>query len=611
MPRPTTQRQPLGLISPNTLSPTHQRDASKSTPTRQRYTSLGKIHNRGIPSSPRSPTKDAIISSSSVKVDLITPPRIPPAVHGHDPSGEIIRNDDDKLGEMGMGMGDWFPSLIRRSTKSSKSLLNLEKDTREVVESGNSKVWVRRRKRRSACRMQDTLMSLSTELPTTRHPSYLATLATSLAPYNPDISPSLILLPSHHSPTGHARDFSPALGVAFNSIAKSYDSSMARAHGRRRLLAVAGEEGGVRVVDVDQGLGPHRESRGLWWRAHANAIFDISWSPDDTSIMTTSGDQTTRLHSVEGPEPRLLATLRGHTSSIKTAVFFDPSRSHVNDTNIIASGGRDGNILIYDLRCRGRIGSEQHRRRTKARYSLGVPGFSVQDGMNLDPVMIVQAAHGEAGKRGISGRTATRSVTSLVALQAMPGVLASGGSFDGIVKLWDLRFTPDIKNDSNSSSSCTPLGILPDPTLIPGRRSRSINSLVESPTTGDLYALCGDSQIHTLRPSAYSQEGDSIAILPQKYSDPSLLVSSFYVKMAVSSDGKYLASGSCQRGLMTWQVNPKGCERATRFGDGKKKEVCAVDWGHELLAGTTEDSETRIWRPRWAVEGGDLIGPIE
>ena len=113
----------------------------------------------------------------------------------------------------------------------------------------------------------------------------MSTLVTSLAPYNPLTPPSILLLPSLHPPTGRPRDFAPPLSVAFSHIAKRWDASEARSAGLRRLIAVAGEEGGVRILDVDEGLGSHREEKGFWWRAHSNAVFDMKWSGDDCRIV--------------------------------------------------------------------------------------------------------------------------------------------------------------------------------------------------------------------------------------------------------------------------------------------------------------------------------------
>jgi hypothetical protein len=55
--------------------------------------------------------------------------------------------------------------------------------------------------------------------------------------------------------------------------------------GKQRLLAIGGEEGGVRIINVDEGLGVHREEKGQWWRAHPNAVFDLKWSGDDSRIV--------------------------------------------------------------------------------------------------------------------------------------------------------------------------------------------------------------------------------------------------------------------------------------------------------------------------------------
>ncbi|WVR03240.1 hypothetical protein IAU60_000231 [Kwoniella sp. DSM 27419] len=490
-------------------------------------------------------------------------------------------------------------------------------------------VWRRGRKRLGVAACRSSLLDPSLQRLITTQDPYLSTLVTSTLPYHPLVPPSLLLLPSIHPPTGRPREFAPPLSLAFNSIAKNYDMPSARAAGLRRLIAVAGEEGGVRILDVDEGLGGHREEKGFWWRAHGNAIFDLKWSKDDTRVLTASGDQTTRLHALTTPTPTLLATLRGHTSSVKTTVFLDPTRcaGDPSDSSIIATGGRDGNILIYDIRCQGRrvthghdslspspgpSGSSRRSSRERERYADGVPGFTAQSGrgMELDPVMTIKAAHGD-GKRG-AGRTATRSVTSLVALQSMPGVLASGGSFDGIVKLWDLRFPAPTTRSPEPRPACTSVGMLPDPTLhgnMPSRRARSINAMCESPTNGDLYVLSGDSKIHSLRPSyaMASAEDGSVsreAIGTKSFTDTNLLVSSFYVRLAISPDGRYLSSGSCRGGVMTWDTAAPG-HQATRLGmgmggvewpEGKEREVCAVDWGRDMLAASSDDLATRIWR---------------
>lgn len=167
-----------------------------------------------------------------------------------------------------------------------------------------------------------------------------------------------------------------------------------------------------------------------------------------------------------------------------------------------------------------------------------------------------------------------------------------------VVKLWDIRAPGSY---SNSRPRSAPFGVLPDPTITgdrPSRRPRSVNALCESPTTGDLYALCGDSQIHVLRPSASSHTSSkrvAEAILPRKYVHPDLLTRSFYIRMSLSPDGRYLACGSSHAGVMTWDTlsdsEAHNRVHATRFllpspqnSLPSTPEVIAVDWGKDVVS---------------------------
>lgn len=163
-------------------------------------------------------------------------------------------------------------------------------------------------------------------------------------------------------------------------------------------------------------------------------------------------------------------------------------------------------------------------------------------------------------------------------------------------------------------------GSLPDPTIAggnPSRRPRSVNALCEQPSTGDLYVLCGDSKVHVLRPSCARapMSDQSEAILPRKFVHPKLATRSFYIRMALSPDGRHLACGSSTGGVMMWDVNRKpesGEEVEARrleilHTSTEAPEVIALDWGRDMIAASSDDCATRIWHSNSAISS-QLVG---
>lgn len=121
------------------------------------------------------------------------------------------------------------------------------------------------------------------------------------------------------------------------------------------LLAVADEEGLVTLFDTrapcgngdfaePDTFGVQRSKLSFCtFGVHRNAIFDVQWLSDDHAFVTAAGDGTVKVTSVRDGES--LATLSGHSGSVKAV------RSMPNQPSILASAGRDGNIMMWDLRC--------------------------------------------------------------------------------------------------------------------------------------------------------------------------------------------------------------------------------------------------------------------
>jgi len=77
------------------------------------------------------------------------------------------------------------------------------------------------------------------------------------------------------------------------------------------------------------------------WQAHYNAIFDIDFI-EGRRLVTACGDMTCGLWDIE--RRAIVKYLIGHQKSVRTV------RCMRDNSSIIASGGRDGWLFIYDLR---------------------------------------------------------------------------------------------------------------------------------------------------------------------------------------------------------------------------------------------------------------------
>lgn len=329
--------------------------------------------------------------------------------------------------------------------------------------------------------------------------------------------------------------------------------------------------------------------------AHCNAIFDLKWHPNDEYIATASGDQSIVISSVRN-ENRL-TTLVGHTQSVK-CVAWEPENG-----NVLCSGGRDGSILVWDLRV-GEKWSE-----------------STEHG-ELGPCLVIPQAHKDVGTRCTpNGRKVARSITNLIYPIGKPHSIISSGAFDGYVGLlrsvkqhltnlhsvlreWDIRL-PSQKAKL-PKRQIRPIQMSPlDPTVefdsSSSRRGRGITSLSvgTGPTEGLLFALANDSNIHTFSADTLTPISSS------RFSHETMRTNSFYVKSAISPCGRWMVAGSSDRKAFLYDISnaSRNFEISPWEGrcsvvdlGGNRSEVGAVDWGYDVFAACC-DRVVRTWRP--------------
>ncbi|KAJ7688476.1 cell division cycle protein cdt2 [Mycena rosella] len=341
------------------------------------------------------------------------------------------------------------------------------------------------------------------------------------------------------------------------------------------LLAVATEQGTVYVVDTSKRKNWDPEPVVTTFQPHNNGIFDVKWNMSDTLLATVSGDRLARISDLE--TGCTVQTLRGHQGTVK-CVSWDPTQPE-----LLSTGGRDGLVCIWDLR----VGENR----------------AEQGPSDLHPVLTISAAHEDTGPNGKrktpKGKRAPmpKSVTGLIYSDANPYHLISSGSSDGILRCWDLRLSKS-KSTKVKEPPCLFSSPLDPTTFQPSSRPRGIISLVDGtgPTAGLCFALCADSRIHT-----YGR--DSLAAFGNSYTHENLQTN-FYVKLAASPCGRWLATGGSGVSGSSFMFDVSNATRASPYAaqtgvelKGHAGDAGGVDWASGMLSTCWDDGMVRLWRP--------------
>ncbi|PFH52645.1 hypothetical protein AMATHDRAFT_2041 [Amanita thiersii Skay4041] len=348
------------------------------------------------------------------------------------------------------------------------------------------------------------------------------------------------------------------------------------------LLAIVTEQGSLHILNTSRRKDWDIEPQRTTFQPHHNGIFDIKWDESDTRLVTCSGDHTVRITSLETESTTHI--LKGHSSTVK-CVTWDPSHRE-----LLASGGRDGSICVWDLRI------------TKKREAM----HSLNKELFCEPVMAIKGAHEEKHGGKAKGRRSKKeplpkSITGLVYSNIAFPSLVSSAAFDGILLCWDLRQPASTRTRKPKPPSCS-YSTPEDPTMLHGsKRPRGIISLAAGigPTAGTLFALGADSRVHTYTVSRLEAQ-ESIGFVHEH-----LQSSSFYVGLSVSPCGQWLASGGgtgmkgsgflfdVANAAKPWKHQSlRGVELRGQTG-----EVGAVDWAQNMVASCADDGTVRIWRP--------------
>ena len=337
-----------------------------------------------------------------------------------------------------------------------------------------------------------------------------------------------------------------------------------------QTVAVGDEEGYVTLVDTT--LSCNNGSNATHYMCHNNAIFDLAWVPGHAQLLTASGDQTIRLSDVATQAE--VRCFRGHRASVKAISTLD--------ANTFASGGREGDICVWDDR-------------------LAEPR----------PSLVVSNAHevappGGKRKRGTGVSAGVQSVSCVCFLD--DAKLASAGASDGAIKIWDLRMLASGSSKAAGSSSGksrvpAPIHVI-SPPVADRARPRGITALAVDPTGCRLLAMAAKSSVIYMYDTRFAAAASPAVGSSSGVSGSSECVAqfsahcvdSFYVKAAFSPDGRHIVSGSSDAGVYVWETARPNAPPVVLWGH--TTEVTTVAWcpsDFTTLVSASDDAEMRVW----------------
>ncbi len=369
-----------------------------------------------------------------------------------------------------------------------------------------------------------------------------------------------------------------ALGEGEEVLPETVEALHRAVLGSRVVATVPGGEGafspdGSRFVTADPGTsfaGGIAEGRArvysttgeeiLVLRGHTGRIFDSDYSPDGTSIVTTSFDGTARLwDAATGTEIRVL----GVEGAVPYTAAFSP------DGRTLAVGGTDNVVRFWDP-ATGELESELAAEAFPSDISFSNTGL-VAVAADTAGALVIDAASGDrllhlTGHRG-----------DVCRVEFSPdGTLLATAARDGTARLWSLATGEEVRS-----------------------------------LTAHAGPVCG---------LAYSRDGarlatageDGTARLWNAATGEELLVVSGHATgigaVALDPTGRLLATTGGDGLTKVWDVSPTGSREVLAIATGAPASFSAYSADGAWIAAGTEDGDVAVWNAATGERRVDLTG---
>jgi WD40 repeat protein/tRNA A-37 threonylcarbamoyl transferase component Bud32 len=307
-------------------------------------------------------------------------------------------------------------------------------------------------------------------------------------------------------------------------------------------------------------------------------------SPQPTVVQTSP---------ISWQNPTLIATLTGHSNSVRSVAFSRDSRT-------LASGSWDNTIKLWDVQTQREIVTITGHSNGVLSVAFSPDGRTLASGSwdNIIKLWDVQT------QRQIATLTGHSSFVQSLAFSPDGRTLASG-SCDKMIKLWDVQTQRQIATLTGRSNSVRSVAFSPDGrTLASGTEDKTIK-LWDVQTRREIATLTGHSD--WVNSVAISPDGRTFAtgsldktiklwdVQTQREIATLTGHSNWVNSVAFSPDSRTLASGSGDDTIKLWDVQTQR-EIATLTGRSKPVISVAFSPDGRTLASGSSDSTIKLWR---------------
>ncbi|RNA33956.1 denticleless -like protein [Brachionus plicatilis] len=361
------------------------------------------------------------------------------------------------------------------------------------------------------------------------------------------------------------------------------------------FLTVADENGCIKLFRTFPKLKLTKEIA-----AQKSCIYDLEWLTSN-QLACGGGDQFVSVYDVETSQR--IAVLRGHTESVKSV------SSIPDNPFIIASGSRDGSVLVFDLRC------NKYQPTSEIVTDLGID----PDSTCIRAVNVLNKAHFTQSTSSTPQRSILKSKASNINSPSVQNQLKksspvacvlyqndhhliSAGVTDGLIKIWDTR-----KIYSHSSKKLTdPNPVYAFDYQTDSASKKGFSSLAFNSTRTNLYSNCMNNCLYESNMVTYDANHVRVvneALRPQIHKNFHLNNSNF-IKSSLSQCDNFIVTGSSDFNAYIYSTNQNSGQACFRKYmpvialKGHTNEVTTVDWNPfdpNQIVTCSDDNSIRLW----------------